>query len=56
MSLRDPKVQRLLLMAVLCGLALWAFFVSDLLPFGYRRQAHRGQELRGQYERVSDEL
>jgi type IV pilus assembly protein PilO len=56
MSLRDPKTQKLVLTLALCTVALWSFFLTDLLPFGYQRLSKRKTELRAQYETVSGEL
>jgi len=56
MTLRDPKTQRLLLTVVVVGVALWGYFVADLLPFGYRRQVSKVQELRAAQETVTAEL
>jgi len=55
-SLRDPKTQKLLLTVGLCGLALWSYFLTDLLPFGYQRRARHERELRRQHETVAGEL
>jgi type IV pilus assembly protein PilO len=56
MSLRDAKTQRVLIAAVLSGVALWAYFVSSLLPFGYQARSKRATELRVQQEAASAEL
>jgi type IV pilus assembly protein PilO len=56
MSLRDAKTQRVLIAAVLSGVALWAYFVSSLLPFGYQARTKRAKELRAQQESASAEL
>jgi Tfp pilus assembly protein PilO len=56
MSLRDPKVLRVVITLSLAGVALWGFFLSDLLPFGYSRRAKQTNELRASYETVSTEL
>jgi type IV pilus assembly protein PilO len=56
MSLRDPKVLRVVITLALAGVALWGFFLSDLLPFGYSRRARQTRELRASYETVSTEL
>jgi type IV pilus assembly protein PilO len=56
MSLRDAKTQRLVITVALCGAAGWAYFLSDLLPFGYQVQARKTKELRTQHEAVSTEL
>src|SRR5262245_40203380 len=56
MSLRDPKTQRLLLAIALCALAGWAYFLSNLLPFGYRKQAQKHRELKAAQEQVAGEL
>jgi len=56
MSLRDAKTQRLLITAVLSGVALWAYFVSSLLPFGYKVRSAKAKELRVQQEAASAEL
>lgn len=56
MSLRDPKVVRLILAVALCALAGWGYFLSDLLPFGYKRVSKRQRELDGARETVAAEL
>jgi len=56
MSLRDPRTQKILLTAVVCVVVVWSFFFSDLLPFGYRRQASESVTLRGEYETLAAEL
>ncbi|MFQ5600524.1 MAG: type 4a pilus biogenesis protein PilO [Candidatus Krumholzibacteriia bacterium] len=56
MSLRDPRVQKILLTAAVTVTVLWGFFVSDLLPFGYSRRAKETAKLRAEYESVSTEL
>jgi type IV pilus assembly protein PilO len=56
MSLRDPKTQRVLIASALSGVALWAYFVSSLLPFGYQVRARKAKELRAQQESVSADL
>jgi type IV pilus assembly protein PilO len=56
MTLRDSKTQRLLLTVVVVGVALWGYFIADFLPFGYRRQVKKVQELRAAQETVSGEL
>lgn len=56
MSLRDSKTQRVLIATVLSVVALWAYFVSSLLPFGYQVRAEKAKELRAQQESASAEL
>src|SRR5262245_17135600 len=56
MSLRDPKVQRLLLTTAACAVAAWAYFLSNLLPFGYQAQVKKTRELRAKQESLSAEL
>jgi len=56
MSLRDSKTQKLVITVALCTLAGWAYFLSDLLPFGYQVQAKKTKELRVAQETVSTEL
>jgi Tfp pilus assembly protein PilO len=56
MSLRDPKILKILLTAVVCGLALWGYFLSDLLPFGYRQQSQKVRELTVAQETLAAEL
>lgn len=56
MSLRDSKTQRIVIAAAVCGVALWAYFISTLLPFGYKVRAAKAQELRAQQEAASAEL
>jgi type IV pilus assembly protein PilO len=56
MSLRDPKTQRFLLTVVVAGVALWAYGMTDLLPFGYRVRTRQARELRAAQETVAAEL
>lgn len=56
MSLRDPKTQRLVITLALCGAAVWAYFLSDLLPFGYQQRTRKAKEMRAAQEAVSAEL
>jgi type IV pilus assembly protein PilO len=56
MSLRDPKIQKILLTVVVCGLALWGYFLADLLPFGYRRQVKKVHEMEVAQETLAAEL
>jgi type IV pilus assembly protein PilO len=56
MSLRDSKTQRVVIATVLSGVALWAYFVSGLLPFGYKVRATKAKELRAQQETAAAEL
>jgi Tfp pilus assembly protein PilO len=56
MSLRDPKTQRLVLAIAVCAIGGWGFFLSDLLPFGYRKHAKKEKELRAARETVATEL
>lgn len=56
MSFRDPKAIRLLLAVFLCGAVLWTYFLSDLLPFGYRARQRQYRELQAAQETLSAEL
>jgi Tfp pilus assembly protein PilO len=56
MSLRDPKTLKILLTVVFCGLALWGYFLSDLLPFGYRHQVQKAREMEVAQETLATEL
>jgi len=56
MSLRDPKILKILLTVVICGVALWGYFISDLLPFGYRTQTQKARELTVTQETLAAEL
>jgi Tfp pilus assembly protein PilO len=56
MSLRDAKTQRILLAVVVSGLALWGYFLADLLPFGYRRQAAETRQMEVAQETLAAEL
>ncbi len=56
MMLRNAKLLRILLTVVIGAVGLWAYFVSDLLPFGYQRRAKQLEELKATHETVSAEL
>jgi type IV pilus assembly protein PilO len=56
MTLRDPKLLRILLTVVVGAVGLWGYFLSDLLPFGYQRRAKQLKELKATHETVSAEL
>ena len=54
--LRNSKLLRILLTVVIGGAGLWAYFFSDLLPFGYPRRSKQLKELKATHETVSAEL
>lgn len=56
MDLQNPKLQRLLLTSVLGGLALYAYFGSNFLSFGYMPRKAAIAELQKEYEGVSRDL
>lgn len=56
MTLRDPKLLRLLLTVVVGAVGLWTYFMSDFLPFGYQRRSKQLKELKATHQAVSAEL
>ena len=46
MSLRDPKVQRILLTSIVTVLLLWGYFGTSILPFGYQPRATETKALK----------
>ncbi|UCE02427.1 MAG: type 4a pilus biogenesis protein PilO [Candidatus Latescibacterota bacterium] len=56
MSLRDPRIQKILLTAFASVTILWAFFISDLLPFGYSRRSEEISKLETEHEELTAEL
>lgn len=56
MMLRNAKLLRILLTVVIGAVGLWAYFLSDLLPFGYTKRAKQLKELKATHETVSAEL
>jgi type IV pilus assembly protein PilO len=56
MSLRDPRTQKILLTAFASVTILWAFFISDLLPFGYSRRSEEISKFETEHEELTAEL
>lgn len=56
MSLRDPRVQKILILVVVSVTILWAYFLTEMFPFGYRPRARDIRELQSEHESVSAEV
>lgn len=56
MSLRDPRVQKILILSVVSVTILWGYFLTEILPFGYQPRSRDIRELRSEYESVSAEV
>jgi len=56
MSLRDPRVQKILILVVVSVTILWGYFLTEIFPFGYRPRSRDIRELRSEYESVSAEV
>jgi type IV pilus assembly protein PilO len=56
MSLRDPKTQKVALTVVITVILLWGYFMTSILPFGYKPRAEKTKALQAEYEKASAEL
>lgn len=56
MSLRDPRLQKILILVVVSVTILWGYFLTEILPFGYQQRSRDIRELRSEYESVSAEV
>ncbi|MBD3162170.1 MAG: type 4a pilus biogenesis protein PilO [Candidatus Eisenbacteria bacterium] len=55
-SLREPKAQKIVLIAILGGAVLYAYFLTDLVPFTYKAGAAELDELTTEYTKLSSDL
>jgi len=55
-NLRDPQTRNLVLVALLVGSGLYAFFATPWVPFGYQPTSHRISELKADFEKKSSDL
>lgn len=56
MSLRDPRVQKILILTVVSVTILWGYFLTEILPFGYQPRQRDIRELRTEHESVAAEV
>jgi type IV pilus assembly protein PilO len=56
MDLKDPKTQKILIVAVLMAAVIYFYFFGPFLPFGFRAQAAKYGELRQHYDRLTSDL
>jgi len=56
MDVKDPKTQKMLIVAVLMAAVIYFYFFAPFLPFGFRAQAAKHGELRQEYDRLSSDL
>jgi len=56
MSLRDPRVQKILILTIVSVTILWGYFLTEVLPFGHQQRSRDIRELRKEYESVSGEV
>ncbi|MCX5801109.1 MAG: type 4a pilus biogenesis protein PilO [Candidatus Eisenbacteria bacterium] len=56
MDLRNPKHQKMLMGVVLLAALLYLYFLASFLPFGFRAQASKYNELKQHYEKLTLDL
>jgi len=56
MDLKDPKTQKMFVVAVLMAAVVYFYFFAPFIPFGFRAQTAKYGELRQQYDRLTSDL
>ncbi len=56
MDFRNPKTQKILLVAAATGAIVYFYFFSTFVPFGHRAVAEERQELEAKYQQLSSDL
>ena len=55
-QLRDPKIQKILMVGILGLAALYVYFLTDLAPFTFKASARELKGLSDEYQRLSGDL
>ena len=56
LSIRDPLTRNLIVVGVLVGGGLYAFFATSWVPFGYKKTSEQITELKTDFEKKSSDL
>lgn len=56
MDLKDPKTQKMFIVAAVMVAVIYFYFFTPFLPFGFRAQAAKCRELSQNYEKLTSDL